>query len=128
MLFDKQKLYDFNLDHQCLNKSCIEFNNSNALELIYTKFIEINNLYKSTGRNITPILITKEQVRHLMKIKSFQLLIKIIQFYLKDLINLPIYIKEISHYFDKHDTNCLQILSFLNETNVTFVNNYNNIA
>lgn len=122
-IYDKQKMYKFNLNYQMIINCCIQQKNIVCLELIHSKMLIQNQHLRNTGRIPQPILITKESVRSLMKNKGYVMLSKIIELYLKDLININGYVNEIIYNFDYTNKDCLKLMDYLNPKNKNIITN-----
>jgi len=116
-LYNKQKMYKFKLNYQMIINCCIQQKNIECLEFIHCKMIEQNELLRSSGRIPQRLLITKESIRYLMKNKGYIMLSKIIEKYLRDVINMNGYSQEIIYNFDYKNKDCLTLLNYLNDTN-----------
>lgn len=117
-IYDKQKLYKFKINYQMIITCCIQNKSIEYLELINLKMQEQNKFLRESGRGgVTPLMITKEHVRGLMKSKSYKMLDKVIRLYLKELININGYVIEIINNFDKDNKDCMQLLEHLNGKN-----------
>jgi hypothetical protein len=122
-IYDKQKMYKFKLNYQMIINCCIQQKNIICLELIHSQMLTQNQLIRNTGRIPNPILITKESVRSLMKNKGYIILNKIIELYLKDMININGYFNEIKYNFDYTNKECLKLLDYLNNKNRNIITN-----
>lgn len=122
-IYEKQKMYKFNLNYQMIINCCIQQKNMICLELIHSKMLLQNQHLKNTGRIPKPILITKDYVRNLMKNKGYLMLCKLIELYLKELININGYVNEIIYNFDYNNKDCLKLLNYLNNKNKNIIMN-----
>lgn len=122
-VYDKQKMYKFNLNYQMIINCCIQQKNMCCLELIHSKMLLQNQLLRNTGRIPKHILISKESVRSLMKTKGYTMLAKIIELYLRDIININGYVNEIIYNFDYNNKDCLKLLDYLNNKNQNIIMN-----
>lgn len=121
-IYDKQDLYKFRLNYQMIITCCIQQKTIDYLELINIKMKEQNQRLRASGRGgVLPVMITKEHVRSLMKSKSYKMLERIINLYLKDVINIYGYVNEIINNFDTKNTDCLQLLKYLNDKNKNLI-------
>lgn len=116
-IFKKQTFYKFKLNYQKIITSCIEHRNIECFEIIHIKCKEQNQYLKERNIPIRPLLITKESVRSLMKKKSYNMLIRIIELYLKEYINMNGYVDEIINNFDYKSEDCIKLVIYLNEKN-----------
>jgi len=116
-IYDKQKMYKFNLNYQMIINCCIQQKNIVCLELIHSKMLIQNQHLKNTGRTPNRILITKESVRSLMKNKGYTMLSKIIELFLREIININGYFNEIKYNFDYTNKECMKLLDYLNDKN-----------
>lgn len=122
-IYDKQNMYKFKLNYQMIINCCIQQRNIVCLELIHSKMLIQNQLLRNTGRIPKQILITKEYVRNLMKNKGYSMLCKLIELYLRDIINFNSYINEIVYNFDYNNKECLRLLDYLNNKNKSIIIN-----
>jgi hypothetical protein len=122
-LYNKQKMYKFKLNYQMIITSCIQQKNTECLELVHSKMIEQNDLLINSGRIPQRVMITKESIRYLMKNKGYVMLHKIIELYLKDIININGYVQEIIYNFDYKNKECLKLLDYLNNKNRNMIIN-----
>lgn len=122
-IYDKQKMYKFKLNYQMIINCCIQQKNIVCLELIHSQMLTQNQLVRNTGRIPNSILITKESVRSLMKNKGYIMLSKIIELYLKDMININGYFNEIKYNFDYTNKECLKLVDYLNNKNRNIIMN-----
>lgn len=110
-IYNKQKIYKFKLNYQKIINVCIERKDIELLDIINKKMCE-QNYY-----NPIPLIITKESIRFLMKTKSYTMLTRVIELYLKDMINLNSYVNEILFNFDYNNVECKKLLNYLNDKN-----------
>ena len=122
-IYIKNETYMCNLNYQKIINVCIQQKDVRFLVFINEKMLE---QYKKTesqsesqslSNDENFIIITKEQVRIAMINKNFKVLVKVIELYLDEYINLKMYFNEILNNFDYNEPNCLKILKFLNDEN-----------
>ena len=124
-IYKKQNMYKFKLGYQSIINSCIEQNSLDSLELVHIKMREQNQLLRGRNLSIQPLIITKDYVRLLMKKKEYRLLLKVIDLYLKECINMNGYVNEIMNNFEYKNDECLEILKYLNNKNKNKIMNEN---
>jgi hypothetical protein len=114
-VYKKMSIYKFKLNYQKVINICITNNKIECLELINIKMLEQNYLL-TEGRG-DKIIISREYIRLLMKNNSYKMLEKIIQLYLREMINLNIYMHEICTSFNYKSDECMNLLKYMNEMN-----------
>lgn len=122
-IYKKQAFYKFKLNYQKIINCCIEQKNIEFLEIVNIKMRQQNQLLKERNQTIRQLMITKESVRSLMKNKGYIMLDKIIELYLKDIININGYFNEIRYNFDYTNKECLKLLYYLNDKNRNIITN-----
>jgi hypothetical protein len=116
-IYKKQGIYKFKLGYQKIINSCIQQKSVEYLELVHIKMVEQNQVLRGRNLSIQPLIITKDYVRLLMKKREYKLLLKVIDLYLKEYINMNGYINEIMNNFEYKNDECLEILKYLNDKN-----------
>ena len=114
LLYKKQDVYKFKLNYQKIINECMQQSYVKYLKLIYEKMNIQNKLLKSNNLEINHIIISKEYVHILMKNKYYDVLEKIIELYLGNIVNMDLYFNEIYNNYDK---NCSQLLKYFDKKN-----------
>jgi hypothetical protein len=122
-IYKKQIMYKFKLNYQKIINSCIQQKRLECLEIVHVKMCEQNQLLSGRNIPIHPLIITKDYVRILMKKKAYVLLSRVIELYLKEIINMNGYVNEIMHNFNYNNNECLELLRYFNDKNKNRITN-----
>lgn len=107
MLYSKRKFYRFRLNRQKIINACMQQKHADIIVLIH----------KEMDDDTTPLIINKDYIRLLMKNRYYKVLDKVIELYLRDIVNLKGYVDEIYYNFDENNNECKKLLRFLSEKN-----------
>jgi hypothetical protein len=111
-IYEKQNFYKFKVDYQVILRSCLRRMSLEILEIINLQL----NLQMAENTHINQhIIIKKEDIMYLMKKKSFKMLMRIVELYLGNMINMTGYMNCITPFIDYNNKECIQLVDYIKE-------------